>query len=71
MLATSRVRVSAKVACARPKAGTATLRIERLLDMVPEHDLYRYRMESSAMPVRDYTEELWIEDNDDGTSTIV
>ena len=34
---------------------------ERLLEMAPEHHLYRYRMELTALPVRDYVSELRVE----------
>jgi mxaD protein len=43
---------------------------ERLLQMAPEHHLYRYRMELSALPVRDYIGELRVEGNPDHTSTV-
>jgi mxaD protein len=44
---------------------------ERLLEMHPDRHAYRYRMEGSAMPVRDYVAELKVEDNGDKTSTVV
>ena len=44
---------------------------ERLLESSSEQRFYRYRMESSPMPVRDYVAELRVEDNGDGTSTVV
>ena len=44
---------------------------ERLLESSPEQRFYRYRLESSPMPVRDYVAELRVEDNGDGTSTVV
>jgi mxaD protein len=43
---------------------------ERLLEMSPEHHLYRYRMELTALPVRDYVSELRVVDNGDRTSTV-
>jgi hypothetical protein len=44
---------------------------ERLIKGDPGQHFYRYRMESSPMPVRDYIGELRVEDNGDGTSTVV
>ena len=43
---------------------------ERLLEMAPEHHRYRYRMEITALPVRDYVGELRVEGNADQTSTV-
>lgn len=45
--------------------------VERLLEANPMQHRYRYRMEKTAMPLRGYTAELRIEDNLDGTSTVV
>jgi hypothetical protein len=45
--------------------------IERLLETVPGQHFYRYRMEKTAMLVRDYTAELRVEDNHDGSSTVI
>lgn len=45
--------------------------IERLLEAAPEQHLYRYQMEKTAMPVRDYTAEFRVDDNHDGSSTVV
>lgn len=45
--------------------------IERLIETAPEQHLYRYQMEKTAMPVRDYTAEFRVEDNHDGSSTVV
>ncbi|TPJ77168.1 acetolactate synthase catalytic subunit [Mesorhizobium sp. B2-6-2] len=44
---------------------------ERLLEKQPGRHAYRYRMEKTAMPVRDYVSELRVEDNGDETSTVV
>lgn len=44
---------------------------ERLLEMLPGHHAYRYRMEKTAMPVRDYIAELKVEDNGDETSAVI
>jgi mxaD protein len=48
-----------------------TRQTERLLESSPEQRFYRYKMESGPMPVRDYVAELRVEDNGDGTSTVV
>lgn len=45
--------------------------IERLIEAAPEQHLYRYKMEKTAMPVRQYTAEFRVEDNHDGSSTVV
>lgn len=45
--------------------------IERLIESAPEQHLYRYQMEKTAMPVPDYTAEFRVEDNHDGSSTVV
>ena len=42
---------------------------ERLLKIEPHG--YLYRMEETAMPVRDYVAEFRIEDNGDHTSTVI
>src|SRR5262245_47955570 len=44
---------------------------EQLLQMDPARHFYRYCMETSASPVRDYIAELRIRDNGDGTSTVI
>lgn len=44
---------------------------ERLLEMAPDQRFYRYRTESSQLPIRDYMAELRVEDNRDGTSMVV
>lgn len=44
---------------------------ERLLETHPGRHAYRYQMEKTAMPVRDYVAELRVEDNGDETSTVV
>lgn len=41
------------------------------LGAAPGRHLYRHRMEKTEMPVRDYAAELRVEDNRDGTSTVV
>ena len=44
---------------------------ERLLEIAPDRHFYRYRMEATQMPVRDYVAELRVQDGGDGTSTII
>jgi Polyketide cyclase / dehydrase and lipid transport len=44
---------------------------ERLIERAPRQRLYRYRMESTPMPVRNYIGEFRIDDNPDRTSTVV
>jgi len=44
---------------------------ERLLESSAEHHFYRYRMESTGLPVRDWHAELRVDDNRDGSSTVV
>lgn len=43
---------------------------DRLLETAPQRHLYRYRMEASPMPVRNYVGELRVVDNGDGTSKV-
>jgi mxaD protein len=58
--------------CLRTAEGRdGSRQTERLLEAEPKRHFYRYRMESTAMPVRGYRAELRVEDNRDGTSTIV
>ncbi|SEK05539.1 alpha/beta fold hydrolase [Paraburkholderia diazotrophica] len=45
--------------------------IERLVKTDSERHFYRYRMEFTPMPVRDYVAEFRIDANADGTSTVV
>ena len=44
---------------------------ERLLEIAPERRFYRYRMEATPMPVRDYVGEFEVRDNGDGSSMVV
>jgi hypothetical protein len=53
------------------EARDGSRQTERLLETAPDRHFYRYRMESTPMPVRDYLAELRVEDNRDGTSTVV
>ena len=61
-----------QIGCVRKaQARDGTKQTERLVDCMPGRHSYRYRMEKTAMPVRDYTAELRVDDNHDGTSTVV
>ena len=42
-----------------------------LTESAPGQRVYRYRIESSPIPVRDYVAEFRVDDNGDGTSTVV
>jgi mxaD protein len=44
--------------------------IERLLYFDATTHTYRYKMESTPMPINDYVGEFHVEDNGDGTSTV-
>jgi polyketide cyclase/dehydrase/lipid transport protein len=44
---------------------------ERLLELEPARHFYRYRMEATAMPVRNYVGEFRVDDNGDRSSTVV
>ena len=58
--------------CLRIASGRdGNRQVERLLETAPERHSYRYGMEESAMPVRDYSAEFQARDNGDGTSTVV
>ena len=58
--------------CLRTAEGRdGSRQTERLLDVALVRRSYRYRIETTSMPVRGYTAELRVEDNRDGTSTIV
>jgi mxaD protein len=54
---------------ARAKEGA--LQAERLQIIDPERRLYRYTMEITSMPVRDYTGEFRIDSADGDASTVV
>ncbi len=45
--------------------------VERLTESAPGQRFYRYRIETSPMPVRDFVAEFRVDDNGDGTSTVV
>lgn len=55
----------------RTKARDGATSIERLIDRSSERRFYRYRILSTPLPVRDYVGELRVDDNGDGTSTVV
>jgi len=44
--------------------------VERLLEAAPGERHYRYKMETTPLPVSDYVGEFRVDDNGDGTSTI-
>jgi hypothetical protein len=55
----------------RSATGTdGSTQVERLGEVDAERRRYRYVMESSAMPVRDYQAEFQVQASSDGTSTI-
>lgn len=50
--------------CRRIAGGRdGSRQVERLLEASPERHFYRYRMESTGMPVRDYVGELRVEND--------
>lgn len=55
----------------RARSHDGELTVERLLESAPERRSYRYRIVSTPAPVRDYAAEFRVEDNGDGTSTVV
>lgn len=58
--------------CRRTAEGQdGSRQIERLLETSPRAHFYRYRMESSGMPVRDYVGELRVESDGDSGSNVV
>jgi hypothetical protein len=60
--------------CLRTAEGRdGSRQTERLLKTTSKRHCYRYRyrMEETAMPVHNYTAELRVDDNRDGTSTVV
>ena len=44
--------------------------MERLQYVDPNRHIYRYQMESTSLPVRDYVGEFRVDDSGDGTSTL-
>jgi uncharacterized protein YndB with AHSA1/START domain len=55
----------------RTATGTdGSRQVERLREVDPGRRRYRYEMESSAMPVRDYRAELRVDPADDGASVV-
>jgi mxaD protein len=58
--------------CLRTAEGRdGSRQTERLIKLDPERRLYRYRMEATAMPIRDYVGELAVEGNANSTSKVV
>jgi hypothetical protein len=58
--------------CLRTAEGRdGSRQTERLIKALPGRRSYCYRMEQTALPVRDYTAELRVDDNSDNTSTVV
>ncbi len=46
-------------------------RVERLQEMNPRLRRYRYAVESTPLPIRDCVAELRVDDNGDGSSTVL
>lgn len=61
-------RPGAVVRTAHGKDGST--QVERLLEFDAKRHAYRYAIESTPMPVRDYGGELRVDGNGDGTSTV-
>jgi hypothetical protein len=53
------------------QAKDGSRQTERLLEINADEHFYRYRLESTKMPVSDYVAEFKVEDNGDDTSTVV
>ncbi|AEH90818.1 SRPBCC family protein [Mesorhizobium opportunistum] len=53
------------------EAKDGSRQTERLFETDAEQHFYRYGIESTTMPVRDYVAEFKVQDNHDGTSTVV
>lgn len=61
-----------RTGCRRTAEGQdGSRQVEQLLEASPEGHFYRYRMESTAMPVRDYVGEFRVESDGDSGSTVV
>lgn len=54
-----------------PQSGDGQIQIERLRDINPAQHFMRYEILSSPLPIRDYTAELRVVDNGNGTSTVL
>ncbi|RQH15027.1 alpha/beta fold hydrolase [Bradyrhizobium sp. RP6] len=52
------------------EARDGSRQTERLLEVAPDHRGYRYLIDETAMPVRDYVAEFRIIDDRDGASTV-
>jgi mxaD protein len=58
--------------CRRTAEGQdGSRQVERLLESSPQRRFYRYRMETTRMPVRDYVGELRVENDGESGSTVV
>lgn len=55
----------------RAKSIDGATSIERQTERSSANRFYRYKILSTALPVRDYDGELRVNDNGDGTSTVV
>ncbi|WP_407183708.1 SRPBCC family protein [Bradyrhizobium centrosematis] len=53
------------------EAKDGSQQTERLLEMDVRRHFYRYHIESTKMPIRDYVAEFRIKNNGDKTSTVV
>lgn len=61
-----------RAGCRRTAEGRdGSRQVEQLLESSPEDHFYRYRMEATGMPVRDYVGELRVEHDGDSGSTVV
>jgi mxaD protein len=54
-----------------PEDRDGNLQTERLLETSPERHFYRYRMESTAIPVHQWSAELRVAENQHGGSTVI
>lgn len=53
-----------------PESADGQKQVERLREINPAQHLMRYEILSSPMPIKDYTAELRVTDNGNGTSTV-
>lgn len=61
-----------RTGCRRTAEGQdGSRQVERLLEASSDGHFYRYTMESTGMPVRDYVGELRVENDGDSGSTVV
>jgi hypothetical protein len=54
-----------------PESGNGQKQIERLREINPAQHFMRYAFVSSPMPIKGYVAELRVDDNGDGSSTVV